>query len=207
MKSKCILILLLIFSSKFIYSQDLFMKTGKNFTTYNYSSLTAQPLAIDLNAGNGQFYEFGMSKLFKGSNTIGYNASLSLNEYNASAMSVSNFYSWNTFYLGAQGSIYYRVIRTSRFNSGLFGGLLFNKMIYGKQIINKSIYDLNSNNEFNGVYVHPIVGLDSRIFCNSNLSFIIGYQFSFSTGILQNRLREQTSFINHQIQFGIQFKL
>ena len=206
MKRKNILILLLMFFSKFIYSQDLFLKTGKNFTTYNYSS-TAQPLAIDLNAGNGQFYELGMGKLFKGSNTIGYNTSLSINEYNASAMSVSNFYSWNTLYIGVQGSIYFRAVKTSRFNAGLFGGLLFNKMIYGKQIINKSIYDLNSNNEFNGVYVHPILGLDSRIHCNSNLSFIIGYQLSISSGILQNQLIEQTSFINHQIQFGLSYTL
>jgi hypothetical protein len=207
MKSNYILILLILLFSKISYSQDLFLKTGKNFTNYNYSSLTVQPIAIDLNAGNGQFYEFGMSKLFKNSSKIGYNTSLTLNEYNASAMSVSNYYSWNTFYVGAQGSIYYRTINTSRFNTRFFGGLLFNKMIYGKQVINNSIYDLNSNNEFNGVYVHPILGLDSKIYCNSNLSFIIGYQFSVSTGSLQNRLREQTSFINHQIQFGLSYKL
>lgn len=207
MKSKYILVLIVLSFSKIFYSQELFLKTGKNFTIYNYSSLTAQPLAIDLNAGNGQFYEIGISKLFKGSNSIGYNASLSLNEYNTSAMSLSNFYSWNTIYLGVQGSIYYRVTRTSRFNTGVFGGLLFNKMVYGKQIINRTIYDLNSNNEFNGVFVHPILGFDSKIYCNSNLSFIIGYQFSVSTGILQNRLREQTSFINHQIQFGLNYSL
>jgi hypothetical protein len=188
-------------------AQQVFFKTGKNYTNYNFSSLSGIPVALQFNNGDGQFYEFGFSNSFKKVKNAGYKFSLNMNDYNALAHSTANFYEWNTTYVGVQGVFYYRWIQLKKISSEINAGLLFNKMIYGKQIINKAVYDLHSNNEFNGILVHPVVGTNISLERNDWIAFVLGYQFSFSSSILQNRLREQTSFINHQIQFGIQFKL
>lgn len=188
-------------------SQQVFFKTGKNYTNYNFSTLSAIPVALQFNNIGGQFYEFGFSNGLKKIKNVGYKFSLNMNDYNSVANSSSNFYEWNTTYAGAQGVFYYRWIHFKKISSEINAGLLFNKMIYGKQIINRVVYDLHSNNEFNGIYVHPVIGTNVSLERSDWIAFVLGYQFSFSTGILQNRLREQTSFINHQIQFGIQFKL
>ena len=205
MKKWSIFLILILYYS--VHGQEIYLKTGKNYTNYKYTSFSPLPSSIDLNAGQGVFYEFGINNFFKKEGVLGYKIGFSLNEYNAIASSISNFYSWNTSSMGVQGMAFFRPIKKSRLNLDLFGGLLFNKMIYGKQIINNTVYDLHSSNEFNGIYVHPIVGTELGIRCIDKMSILIGYQFSFSTGVLQNRLREQTTFINHQIQFGIQYKL
>jgi hypothetical protein len=202
---KKLMFFLLAISYVSVYGQEVFLKTGMNYTSYNFSSYSAVPAVLEIQNGQGSFYELGINKFFNKGNNLGYKLSVTLNEYNALASSPLNNYTWNTSYLGVQGMVLYRPIKTARLNLDIHGGLLINKMVYGKQTINRMIYDLNSNIEFNGLYVHTTIGSEGDVKFSDKMSLLVGYQFSYS--IIQNRSAEETYFLNHQIQFGIKYKL
>jgi hypothetical protein len=76
---KLIMLMMIVMSYQSIQSQEIYFKTGKNFTQYDYKSDTNS--SPSLQAGSGNFYEIGyVMKL--NNEKLKYAIDLSLNEYN-----------------------------------------------------------------------------------------------------------------------------
>jgi hypothetical protein len=200
---KLALLLSIFCSFQNIHSQEVYFKTGKNFTNYTFKSDSES--SNNLQAGSGSFYEMGYVIPLK-NDKLNYAIGLILNEYNALGGDSANTYSWNTEYLGIQNSLVYYFLRRDRFDVAVNTGLGISTLLYGKQEINGTYYDLSSQKEFSGLLILPGFGVQGRYSITRSSYLGLGYQFSKSFN-LSNSSDEKLSFNTHQIQFGIHFNI
>lgn len=211
MKTK-LLFMMAMFFSHFAISQELFLKTGRNFTNYNYKNSLGKTVS-GLERSSGSNYEFGLEFFLDGADSsidskYSYSASLSLNQFNAKGGDVNNTYVWNTNYLGIHNMVYATVLSSpdGYYCLKLKTGVNASTILNGQQYINNVVYDLKKYSEFKGVFIQPIVGIDFRMEVTRELSLNIGYNFSKAINI-SNKSTEKLSFTNSQIQLGLQYKL
>lgn len=207
-----LLFMMTLFTSHFVISQEIFFKTGKNFTDYNYKNSLGKTVS-DLVDSRGSNYEFGVEFFLDDSENsldskLSYSASLCLNQFNAKGGNVNNTYVWNTNYFGIQNMAYVSVLRSREFNYNLKikAGFNTSTILNGQQSIDNVVYDLKKYPEFKGVFVQPIIGLDFRLKLNREFSINYGYSFSKAYNV-SNKSSEKLSFTNNQIQLGIQYNL
>ena len=198
---KLIMLMMIVMSYQSIQSQEIYFKTGKNFTQYDYKSDTNS--SPSLQAGSGNFYEIGyVMKL--NNEKLKYAIDLSLNEYNAIGGNAVSSYSWNTQYLGVQNTFSIAFVKKRGFEASANGGLGISTIIYGKQNINGEYLDLSSQKEFSGIWVAPKLGLTASYNVDNDIYLSLGYAYSKSFN-LSNSTDEKLSFNNSQIQFGVHF--
>ena len=198
---KLIMSMMIVMSYQSIQSQEIYFKTGKNFTQYDYKSDTNS--SPSLQAGSGNFYEIGyVMKL--NNEKLKYAIGLSLNEYNAIGGNAVSSYSWNTQYLGVQNTFSIAFVKKRGFEASANGGLGISTLIYGKQNINGEYLDLSSQKEFSGIWVAPKLGLTASYNVDNDICLSLGYTYSKSFS-LSNSTDEKLSFNNSQIQFGVHF--
>ena len=197
---KLLILMAFVFSFTEIHSQEIYLQTGKNFTSYNYKSDVAT--TPDLQAGSGNFYEIGY--LTPLTEKLNYAVGLGLNEYNAIGGNAANSYSWNTQYLGVQNTFSIAFIKSGGFETSANVGLGINTLIYGKQNINGHYLDLSSQKEFSGLWLAPKLGLQASYNVDNDIFLSLGYGYSKSFN-LTNSTPEKLSFNNNQIQFGVHF--
>jgi len=192
-----------------LFSQEIYLNTGKNFTKYEYKNSFRQ-LNSNLQSGTGNFYEVGLTKPFTDEHFI-YSAGLSLNDYNAIGGNSANSYRWDTKYLGLKGGFAYS-FPPNGYNTGqnlnfvLNAGLKGQFIIYGKQEIDGVYFDLVHNEEFSGLIVEPSIGFQVKYFISSFGFLSLGY--SYCVGInVSNTSEEKLSFSTHQIGLGFHFPL
>ncbi|MDR6845312.1 OmpA family protein [Flavobacterium granuli] len=200
---KLILLFVLACSFQKMHSQQIYLKTGRNYTDFNYKSDAGSN--TNLQAGTGSFYEVGYSILLK-QGSLKYNIGLSLNQYNAIESTSSNSYSWNTEYAGIENSLTYSFVKTKGFELGVNGGLGIATIVYGKQQINGAYLDLMSQKEFSGLLLSPKAGLQASYNVNKDVFFSLGYYFSKGFNVT-NSTDEKLSFNTHQIQLGIHIQM
>ena len=137
-----------------------------------------------------------------------YSASLILNQFNAKAVNVNNTYVWNTNYLGIQNMAYASVLMSpnSMYNLKVKAGVNTSTIVSGQQYINDVVYNLKNYNEFKGIVVQPLIGLDFRLEVSRELSMNIAYMFSKAFNV-SNKSSEELSFTNNQLQLGLQYNL
>jgi hypothetical protein len=205
MIKKYLLVIILITSCQ-LFSQEIFLNTGKNLTKYNYKNSVAS--TSNIGKGTGNFYEIGIAKPFINENFL-YSLGVSLNEYNAVRSNSANSYSWNTQYLGLKGGFSYSFFpngaNSSRnLNVLLRAGLSGMSIIYGQQDTDGSYYDLMHEKEFSGIVVGSSVGLQVKHAVSSFGFLSLGYDYG-QTYNLSNTTDETISFASHKIHLGIHF--
>ena len=195
------MLMMIVMSYQSIQSQEIYFKTGKNFTQYDYKSDTSS--SPSLQAGSGNFYEIGyVMKL--NNEKLKYAIDLSLNEYNAIGGNAVSSYSWDTQYLGVENTFSIAFVNWNGLQASVNGGLGISSLIYGKQNINGEYLDLSSQKEFSGIWVAPKLGLTASYNVDNDIYLSLGYAYSKSFN-LSNSTDEKLSFNNSQIQFGVHF--
>jgi hypothetical protein len=76
----------------------------------------------------------------------------------------------------------------------------FNHIIDGIQKINGQTFKLSNENEFKGVFIKPVVGLDLQFLFSNNIAINLGYNLSKN---LSFSSKERLNFNNRQLQFGV----
>lgn len=198
--------------SHFSLSQEIFFKVGKNFTQYNYKNSSGKTLS-GLEGTTGSNYEFGFVYFLDDAkdslkSRFSYSASLNLNQFNAKAGNVNNIYVWNTNYIGIQNMVYASVLTSNNnyFNLKFKAGVNTSTIVSGKQYINNVMYDLKNYDEFKGLIIQPLVGMDFQVEVSRELSLNLGYLFSKAFNV-SNKSSENLSFTNNQIQLGLFYTL
>ena len=196
-------------SSCHLFSQEVYLNTGKNFTKYSYKNSLGQTNS-NLQSGTGNFYELGLSKPFI-HKYLFYSVGISLNEYNAVGGNITNSYRWDTKYLGVNGGLSYSFFPPQK-DSGnnldlmLKAGVQGATIIYGKQQINGIYYDLVHQKEFSGLVLGSSMGLQLKYAIDSFGFLSLGYDFCQSINI-SNTNKEKLSFSTHQIGLGVHFPI
>jgi len=204
---KQFLVFITFFSISNLYAQDIFVHTGKNMTNYECSvdvqlnqSVLASPL--DYRSGGGNFYEIGYSTN-KSDAKIAYLVSITYNQFNAAASSSLSSYSWNTGYIGLQNMVAYTFFKSQGgVKLSLNAGLNTAQIVRGEQFTNATFYDITNNEEFRGLVLQPIFGLDARYKVSDKLALSLGYNFSNSYN-LTNSSNEKLSIKTKQMKFGV----
>ena len=202
------LLIFLIVSCQ-VFSQEIYLNIGKNFTKYEYKDSYGKSNP-NLQSGTGNFYEVGVAIPFTNQHFI-YSAGLSLNDYNAIGGNSASSYRWDTKYLGLKGGLAYSLLPIDdnpdrKLNFVLNGGVGIMSIIYGKQEIDGVYYDLVHNEEFSGVVLEPSIGFQVKYSIPSFGFLSLGYDFCHSMNV-SNRSEEKLSFNTHQIGLGLHFPL
>lgn len=208
MKKKYFLLFIIMLSSQ-LFSQQLYLKVGKNFTKYEYKDSNGQTNS-NLKSGQGNFYELGVAIPFTNEH-FNYSASLSLNEYNATGGNTANSYRWDTQYLGIKGGLEYSFFPENYSNSQNFdltlnAGLLGQTIVYGKQEIDGAHYDLVRNKEFSGVFLGSSLGCQVKYAIPSFGFISLSYNYQYCVNV-SNNSPEKVSFRTHQLGLGFHFPL
>ena len=209
---KTILYLLLFFSFTG-FSQSLVFKTGLNFTDYDYKN-SKNITNSNIDSSTGSFYEVGYIFEIRTGNfrkragcslcisELNYTSSISLNQYNAKGGNNIDQYSWDTNYIGWNNYINYSFLSQKQFlDISIKGGLGIATIINGKQQMGGQIFDLKYNNEFNGLWIYPTIGLNIRYDLFNQTYLSLGYDFTKLFSL--NKNSESLSFNNKQLGFGI----
>ena len=185
-----------------IYSQDLNITTGTNFTEYNYTNSSGEENP-NLNSSSGSFFEVSYSVPFNNTNNFKYVLGVTLNQFNATGGDFLNNYSWNTNYLGIMSGVKYKVTRAdNNIQVDFKGGFNLNKIIDGQQKINGQTFDLTQEKEFSSVGIQPFIGFEAAFFVSNYVGLTMGYSVSKNLSV-SNGSPEDLSFNNSRIEFGI----
>lgn len=206
-KKHSLLILLLVSAN--LFSQEIYFKTGKNYTNYSYKDTNDQSNS-DNQRGTGSFYEVGFVKP-TGINKFFYEYGISFNEYNAIGSNTADSYRWESHYLGIHGGLSYSLLTNKNKPKKKFDiiariGLNASTLVYGKQEINGIYYNLMKQKEFSGILLEPSLGLAAKYAFSSFGAMSFGYNLSRSINIT-NTTNEKLSFITNQLELGLYFNI
>ena len=192
--------MLIVLALNFTYSQEAYFSMGRNFTTFDYTNSDGNS-NDNIEGSSGAAYELGY--VFSLGDKLGLAAGLTLNEFNATGGNQVNNYSWETNYLGVQGILKYAILdNLSGFGLNINGGVNLNHIVNGKQKINGQTFELACEDEFKGLFVQPIIGLDAKYQINETFALGLGYHYSKNFG-LTNSTPQKLNFNNSQLQFNL----
>lgn len=196
---KAILSVLLIVNMC-VYSQSVYLKTGKNLTNYHYISSEGK-IGNLMQPELGDAYELGYTFPFRKLSRFSLDVGLSLNEYN-SVVGISNLnIKWNTAYIGILNSLSFSVIKLNYVTIDLKTGFNVVTILYGKQDVNGVIYDIRNNKDFDGAIYESLFGVQANLKTFKDCNLSIGYNFVKSIDSSNNS--QNFSFNTNQIIFGV----
>jgi hypothetical protein len=201
MKTKSLLLLCFL-ATQLLTAQEFYIKTGKNFTKYDYSNSSGAS-NNNLRSGSGDSYEVGY--LHPITAKFSYSAAITWDQLNAQGANGTSFYSWNTDYVGIQNSVLYTIFKT-RNDIAIDVKAAINTVtiVSGRQLLNNEYYDLTKQKEFNGILFQPLLGLQLKYTVLDNLKLSIGFATS---KVFTNAQNESLSLLNNQLQLGLHFPL
>lgn len=205
-KSLSILVFLLLVQT--VFSQEVYVSTGKNYTTYLTKS--GNPLLANSNSisNPGNSYEIGVN-FNRNSSFINYSVGLNYNEYNTSYVisGTAIRYDWQTKYVGIQNSVAFDLLKSgSRANALQLNtrlGLNTSFFAKGYQNANGVNFQLTNNDEFNKLILQPFAGLQLGYPISDYCNFQLGYQVSIAT--IGKDERTSYNYINQNVQAGLSF--
>lgn len=205
---KPLLLLIALFGISNLYAQNMFIRTAKNFTNYDFkvdnAATTSSP---DYRAGSGSFYEIGYSPSSP-DNKLTYQVSLTYNEFNAAASKDISSYTWRTRYAGLQNLAYYSILG---FDNGislsLTAGVNLGQIISGEQFINTQYYDISDSKEFKGVMLQGIVGLNANFDVSKKVTYSAGCNYSKAYNNVFDSESSQLTMNTLQINFGLHYNI
>lgn len=203
MKIKLLLIVCFL-TCQWMSSQELFLLSGKNLTSYDYKTSSGVTNLV-LKSKTGSNYELGYEHVFN--EKVSYITSITLNQFNSFSINEAKSYTWNTSYLGIQNAAAYTLLKTeNELELKLKAGINIASIIDGNEEINGVIYDIKKIPEFSGAFIQPIIGLDLRYVITDYVTLSVGYNFSKAFKF-SHTSDEKLSFTNNQVQLGIHFPL
>ncbi|SDE12258.1 hypothetical protein SAMN05421636_103316 [Pricia antarctica] len=187
-------------------SQDLILASGTNSTSYDYKNSLGQTNE-NIDGSSGTFYEIVYLAPLGLNGRLNYILGAALNEYNAEGGTIESVYTWETSYMGFKGGITYDIFTTdSGFKTTFVFALQTSFIVDGNQRINGASFDLTKEDEFKGIFIQPITGLDISYPVSDKLTLGLGYNYSKISKI-GNKTEEALNFSNHQWQIRLQFSL
>lgn len=202
-------LLILITTSCFVQGQELFFTAGKNFTKYDYKNSLGMSNP-NIRNGDGSFYQLGTAfnlNIFRTSDEFIYSVSLVYNQFNADGGSKTANYSWDTAYVGIQNELNYILFQDyDSFKIKTKLGCTTSSIIKGKQNINNVVFDISKQEEFKGILIQPLIGIDFHYTVNRGIEVSAGYEVSKAFNV-SNTSSEKLSFTNNQIHFGLHFPI
>ena len=196
-KSKSILVFLLLVQT--VFSQEVYVSTGKNYT--KYSTKSENPLLANSNSisNPGNSYEIGLN-FNRNSPVITYSVGLIFNEFNTSYVisGTAIRYDWQTKYVGIQNSVVFDLLKSGTRANAL-------QLNYGYQNANGINFQLTSNNEFNKLILQPFAGLQLGYPISEYCNFHLGYQIS-TTAVGKDE-GASYNYINQNVQAGLSFSI
>lgn len=186
-----------------ISAQNVFFNNGLNFTTYDYD-ISQSENNSNIESSSGYSYEVGYTFMSGLGKKVDIEAAITLDQYNATGGNSVNNYSWKTNYLGIQGVFKYKLIGvsdSSKFGVNINAGVNFNHIIQGEQKINGQTFKLTDQDEFNGLFIKSVVGLQLKYQLMDYIAIGISYNFSKNYGLSGGD--KNLNFNNRQLQLGI----
>ena len=193
------------------YSQTVFFNTGVNMTTYDYQNSEGNS-NNNVTSSNGAFYELGYgipldysgrsrgwgrySKLF-------FKTSIKLNNYNATGGNTLDNYDWKAQYIGLNTGLEYLLFDNSSVSASVEGRLGFETLLNGKQKIGGETYNLKDNEEFNGLFITPKMGINILYNVTEDVGLGGGIHFSKALSMKGETEGEKLQFNNTILSFGI----
>lgn len=187
---------------QFGFSQEIYLKTGKNFTSYDYKDSMGKTNS-DIKSSSGSIYELGYEHGIN--DRVFYSGSLTWNQYNAKGANRVNRYEWNTNYFGIQNAILYSVFKTqNELEFKLKAGVNTSIIANGQQLLNNNYYDLTKYEEFKGIVIQPLIGMQLKYTVADYL--ILSLDYTLMKSLPKSGL-ERLSFSTNQVQLGFHFPL
>lgn len=187
-------------------AQELFLKTGKNFTDFKFVKSDGTQ-SMGLQKGVGDAYNLGIRySLLNEESNLFWELGMTLDEYKA-VVGISSYYiSWETYYLGVQNSLVYSFLNRKKYAVGVRAGANIAKIVYGKEEISGIVYDIKKTDDFKGFLFQYLVGLDARYTISDDVA--IGLSYSLINSLNASQSASNKFFINNnQISAGIYFNL
>jgi hypothetical protein len=185
-------------------SQEVYFKSGKNFTMYHYKDAVGA-VTNSFETELGSAYELGFSSPIKGFDNFSYDIALTLNEFNSIVGRPDLSLKWKTEYLGVQSAISYAFVKKGRFSVAAELGLNSSFIVYGKQEINDLFADLKNTDGFKGLIFQPMLGLEAKFRASQQVHLSLGYNYLRS--IDSDKGPEVFSLETNQIVLGVHFAL
>ncbi len=219
MKKSILILFFFLSSTALIFAQDVFFKTGRNFTTYDYRNSDGLK-ASGFIPRVGSTFEIGLGYPFsvsKQENTFKIDniqnkrnwfrneVSFMVNSYNAYGGDLNNNYSYETTFGGIKNQ-FSLLAKAGNLEFGLIGSIGMNRILSGTQLINNSRFNLKGENEFRNIFLQTGLGASAAypLFDNAFLSVAYNYTVNRRPSI-QNE--EYVNFNSRVVLFGIHFKL
>jgi hypothetical protein len=218
MKKIVISCFLLFFAVKSLNAQDVFLKSGRNFTNYDYKNNDGQK-EVDFVSRGGRSFELGYGfpitfsskkaareeRSSSGLNAFKNEISFAVNSFDAYGGDINNNYSYETTYGGLKNKFSF-VAKAKKFDVGLKAILGINTLIAGTQLINNSRFDLRDSDEFTGVFLETGLGVSTSYYFLDHSYFSFAYEYTRNTRPGKIDV-EHINFISRTFSFGIHFKL
>ncbi|WP_128755224.1 hypothetical protein [Aquimarina sediminis] len=185
------------------FSQDLFVDVGINYTKFDYKNSLGDS-NIELLKESGLFFATGVSHSISSKDRLYHLVSLNYNQYNSRAFNNEKIYSWETSYIGIQNMLKYKVFEArSSFSLDVAIGLNISHIVYGRQTLNNKIINISSHEEFSGIFLQPVIGLETSYKVSRFLALKLGYNYSIAFNTKKNI--EKLKFLNNQVFIGVVF--
>ena len=208
---KRLIIIILLGCSSFLFSQNIFLNTGVNLTTYDYKNSSGGS-SENVLSSNGMFYELGysvpldFSKRSRGwgrYSRMQFETSFTLNDYNATGGNSLDNYDWKSQYAGLRTGIEYMVFPNNTVTLSVEGSFGFETLLNGKQKIGGETFNLKDSEEFNGLFITPKFGLNAVYNVTEDVGLSGGLHFSKALSMKGESRNENLQFNNTHFSFGI----
>lgn len=188
------------------FSQGVFFNQGKNFSSIMYKNRSAFLDRLKIN-GVGDAYELGYTDTlnYKKIKDLKYTGSVTLNDYNATAISDITKADWKTTYLGVQSTVDYQFYDAFYFFLSARAGLNMSMLVRGRQEIDNAAYNLVHHSELSGIRFQPLVGVYAKYYLTKNGYLSAGLNLSTNFKIGNNT--DHVAINTTQIVFGGYFDL
>lgn len=208
---KRLIIIIFLGCSSFLFSQNIFLNTGVNLTTYDYKNSSGGS-SENVLSSNGMFYELGysipldFSKRSRGwgrYSRMQFETSFTLNDYNATGGNSLDNYDWKSQYAGLRTGVEYMVFPNNTVTLSVEGSFGFETLLNGKQKIGGETFNLKDSEEFNGLFITPKFGLNAVYNVTEDVGLSGGLHFSKALSMKGESRNENLQFNNTHFSFGI----
>lgn len=208
---KRLIIIIFLGCSSFLFSQNIFLNTGVNLTTYDYKNSNGGS-SENVLSSNGMFYELGYSVPLDFSrrsrgwgrySRMQFETSFTLNDYNATGGNSLDNYDWKSQYAGLRTGVEYMVFPNNTVTLSVEGSFGFETLLNGKQKIGGETFNLKDSEEFNGLFITPKFGLNAVYNVTEDVGLSGGLHFSKALSMKGESRNENLQFNNTHFSFGI----
>jgi hypothetical protein len=200
-------------------AQDVFFKTGKNRTTYNYMNANGlSPIKLSPQIGNtneiGIGFPFSMNikkkkNLKEETKTqplrFRNEVAFMLNSYNAYGGDPNNNYSYETTF-GGLNNQFSLLGKIGNLEFGILGIIGINKIITGTQVINNGRYNLKLYDEFRRDFLSTGLGASAYYPLLDNVFLSFTYKHTQNKRPKMQET-EHVNFNSRIVLFGLHFKM